>query len=79
VPAWRRWRGGAGVQRACADARPQRRGPKPSLSFSLPLVFPQVFVRGEFVGGSDVLMEMHNSGEMAKLVESLEGDGGAAK
>ncbi|KAI8463697.1 MAG: thioredoxin-like protein [Monoraphidium minutum] len=38
---------------------------------------PQVFVKGEFIGGSDVLMEMHNSGEMAKLVESLGGGGGA--
>jgi glutaredoxin-related protein len=35
-----------------------------------------VFVKGEFIGGSDVLMEMHNSGEMAKLVESLETDAG---
>ena len=32
---------------------------------------PQVFVKGEFVGGADVLMEMHNSGELGKLVESL--------
>ncbi|GBF91650.1 hypothetical protein Rsub_03954 [Raphidocelis subcapitata] len=38
---------------------------------------PQVFVNGEFIGGSDVLMEMHNSGEMAKLVETL-GDGAKA-
>ena len=36
----------------------------------------QVFVRGEFIGGSDVLMEMHNSGEMAKLVEGLNAEAG---
>jgi monothiol glutaredoxin len=28
---------------------------------------PQVFVKGEFVGGSDILMEMHKSGELEKL------------
>lgn len=37
---------------------------------------PQVFVRGEFVGGSDVLMEMHNSGELGKLVEALAAEEG---
>lgn len=37
---------------------------------------PQVFVKGEFVGGSDVLMEMHNSGELGKLVESMQQQGG---
>ena len=37
---------------------------------------PQVFVKGEFVGGSDILMEMHKSGELEKLVDSL---GGGAK
>jgi hypothetical protein len=32
---------------------------------------PQVFVKGEFVGGSDILMEMHNAGELAQLAEEL--------
>jgi glutaredoxin-related protein len=31
----------------------------------------QVFVKGEFVGGSDILMEMHNAGELAQLAEEL--------
>ena len=30
---------------------------------------PQVYVGGEFVGGSDILMEMHESGELAPLIE----------
>jgi glutaredoxin-related protein len=30
-----------------------------------------VFVKGEFVGGSDILMEMHKSGEMEKLADEL--------
>jgi monothiol glutaredoxin len=32
-------------------------------------VEPQVFVDGEFVGGSDILMEMHNKGELQALFE----------
>lgn len=32
---------------------------------------PQVFVKGEFVGGSDILMEMHKSGELEKLAEEV--------
>jgi len=28
---------------------------------------PQVFVNGEFVGGSDILKQMHESGELRKL------------
>ena len=29
---------------------------------------PQLYVDGEFVGGADVLMELHNSGELEKLL-----------
>lgn len=32
---------------------------------------PQVFVKGEFVGGSDILMEMHKAGELAQLAEEM--------
>ena len=28
---------------------------------------PQLYVRGEFVGGSDIMMEMYESGELADL------------
>ena len=30
---------------------------------------PQVFMDGEFVGGSDILMEMHQNGELKTWVE----------
>ena len=30
--------------------------------------FPQVFVSGELVGGCDIISEMHESGELQKLV-----------
>lgn len=29
---------------------------------------PQLYVRGEFVGGSDIMMEMYESGELASLL-----------
>ena len=28
---------------------------------------PQLYVKGEFVGGSDIIMEMHQSGELKQL------------
>ncbi|WP_230483726.1 Grx4 family monothiol glutaredoxin [Sphingomonas sp. Leaf21] len=32
---------------------------------------PQLYVKGEFVGGSDIMMEMYESGELAELVQDL--------
>jgi len=32
---------------------------------------PQLYVNGEFVGGCDILVEMHQSGELAKILESI--------
>ncbi len=29
---------------------------------------PQLYVKGEFVGGSDIMMEMYEAGELAQLV-----------
>jgi monothiol glutaredoxin len=31
---------------------------------------PQLYVRGEFVGGSDIMMEMFESGELGELVSA---------
>ena len=30
---------------------------------------PQIYVGGEFLGGSDILMQMHQAGELAELIE----------
>ena len=30
---------------------------------------PQVYVKGEFMGGSDILIEMYNSGELKEKLE----------
>jgi monothiol glutaredoxin len=31
---------------------------------------PQLYINGEFVGGSDIMREMYQSGELRKLLES---------
>jgi monothiol glutaredoxin len=33
---------------------------------------PQLYVNGEFVGGSDIMREMYESGELQKLLESVQ-------
>ncbi|MFZ2302741.1 MAG: Grx4 family monothiol glutaredoxin [Gallionella sp.] len=30
---------------------------------------PQLYIKGEFVGGSDIMTEMHQSGELKQLLE----------
>ena len=36
---------------------------------------PQLYVKGEFVGGSDIMMEMFESGELQELVGTPASDG----
>ena len=33
--------------------------------------FPQLFINGELVGGSDIMMEMYQSGELKELIDSV--------
>ena len=33
--------------------------------------FPQCYIKGEFIGGSDILMEMYESGELQKKLEGV--------
>lgn len=35
---------------------------------------PQLYVKGEFVGGSDIMMEMFESGELAELIGAQPAD-----
>jgi monothiol glutaredoxin len=35
--------------------------------------FPQLYVKGELVGGSDIVVEMYHSGELKKLLDGTEG------
>lgn len=30
--------------------------------------FPQLFINGELIGGSDITLELHESGELARMV-----------
>ena len=32
---------------------------------------PQLYIRGEFIGGSDIMLEMHQSGELKTLLEGI--------
>ncbi len=34
---------------------------------------PQVYVNGEFIGGCDILQEMHQRGELGELLKSVHG------
>lgn len=33
--------------------------------------FPQIYLKGEFIGGNDILMEMHDAGEIQELVVGI--------
>ena len=41
--------------------------PVAALTTSWPTI-PQVYVDGQFVGGSDILMQLHESGELGELL-----------
>ena len=30
---------------------------------------PQLYVNGEFIGGSDIMIELYNNGELAEMIE----------
>ena len=34
--------------------------------------FPQLYVKGELIGGCDIVVEMYNSGELKELLEGAE-------
>ena len=34
--------------------------------------FPQCYIKGEFIGGSDILLEMYESGELQEMVKDLQ-------
>jgi len=31
---------------------------------------PQLYIKGEFIGGSDIMMEMYESGELQKVIDA---------
>ena len=34
---------------------------------------PQLYINGEFIGGSDIMAEMYETGELQQLVKSVQG------
>ena len=51
----------------------------PEIRANLPKVsnwptFPQLFVDGDLVGGSDIMVEMDENGELQKLIDSIESE-----
>ena len=34
---------------------------------------PQLYIQGELIGGSDIVMEMHENGELKKKIDDLDG------
>ena len=36
--------------------------------------FPQLYVKGELIGGSDIVIEMYHSGELKTVIDSASGD-----
>ncbi|ONK59502.1 uncharacterized protein A4U43_C08F7090 [Asparagus officinalis] len=36
--------------------------------------FPQVFIKGEFVGGSDIVLNMHQQGQLRELLADINAD-----
>lgn len=34
--------------------------------------FPQLYIKGELIGGSDIVIEMYHSGELHKALEDIE-------
>ena len=35
---------------------------------------PQLYVAGEFIGGSDIMIEMYQNGELAEMIEKNRAD-----
>jgi monothiol glutaredoxin len=67
-----------GVHYAALDILPDPRIRQELSGLSGWPTIPQLFVRGELVGGSDIVMEMFESGELAELL-GVEAEGAPAE
>jgi len=59
-----------GVQLAWFDVLSDAEVRQGIKDFSQWPTIPQVYIGGEFVGGSDILMQMHQAGELKELIEA---------
>ena len=58
-----------GVEYASVDVLQDQAVRQGIKSYSDWPTIPQLYVAGEFVGGSDILMEMYEAGELAQLLD----------
>ena len=68
------------ILKACGVSRPEtvnvledegiRQGIK---EYSYWPTIPQLYIKGEFVGGSDIMMEMYESGELQQIINGQAG------
>ena len=58
-----------GVEYATVDVLQDQEIRQGIKSYSDWPTIPQLYVKGEFIGGSDIMMEMYESGELAQLFE----------
>ncbi len=65
------------VEFAAVDVLPDPRIRQELSSLSNWPTIPQLFVRGELVGGADIVAEMYESGQLAEVL-GVEGGGGPA-
>jgi len=42
--------------------------------FSMWPTIPQLYVCGEFIGGSDIMIEMYQNGELGEMIEKAKAD-----
>lgn len=43
-------------------------------TFSQWPTIPQLYVTGEFIGGSDIMIEMYQNGELGEMIEKAKAD-----
>lgn len=65
------------IEYAAVDILPDQRIRQELSALSNWPTIPQLFVRGELVGGCDIVTEMHESGELAQVL-GVEAPGGEA-
>ena len=63
-----------GVRYAALDVLPDQRIREELSGLSGWPTIPQLFVKGELVGGADIVTEMYESGELAELLEAEQPD-----
>ena len=54
------------------NSRPRPSAKRSCQSAKRPTV-PQLYIKGQFIGGSDIMAELHQKGELQKLVAEAQG------